>query len=41
MKPKTPLKQQQANFLYQDLIDQLNPKHPLLLFGKENPLGAF
>ena len=41
MKPKTPLKQQQANFLYQDLIDQLNPKHPLLLLAKKIPWGLF
>ena len=41
MKPKPPLKQQQANFLYQDLIDQLNPKHPLLLLAKKIPWGLF
>ena len=35
MRPKAPLKQQQGNFLYQDLLDQLNPKHPLLLLAKK------
>ena len=41
MIPKTPLKQQQGNFLYQDLLDQLNPKHPLLLLAKKIPWGLF
>ena len=41
MKPKAPLKQQQGNFLYQDLLDQLNPKHPLLLLAKRIPWESF
>ena len=41
MKPKAPLKHQQGNFLYQDLIDQLNPKHPLLLLAKKIPWEFF
>jgi len=35
MKPKPSSRQQQGNFLYQDLLDQLNPKHPLLLLAKK------
>ena len=41
MSPKAPLKQQQGNFLYQDLLDQLNPKHPLLLLAKKIPWELF
>ena len=41
MKSKDPLKQQQGNFLYQDLLDQLNPKHPLLLLAKRIPWEFF
>ena len=41
MKPKSPLKQQQGNFLYQDLLEQLNPKHPLLLLAKKIPWRFF
>lgn len=41
MKPKSPLKQQQGNFLYQDLLEQLNPKHPLLLVAKKIPWRFF
>ncbi len=33
MKAK-PTKKDQGNFLYEDLIDQLNPKHPLLQLAK-------
>ena len=35
MKPKPSSRQQQGNFLYQDLLDQLNPKHTLLLLAKK------
>ena len=35
MKPKPSSRQQQGNFLYQDLLDQLNPKHPLLMLAKK------
>jgi hypothetical protein len=39
MKPKILPRQKQGNFLYQDLLKQLNPKDPLLLLAKKNPLG--
>lgn len=32
---------QQSNFLYPDLIDQLNPKHPLLQLAKKIDWSAF
>ena len=35
MKPKPSSRQQQGNFLYQDLLDQLNPKHPVLMLAKK------
>src|SRR5215469_4750885 len=35
MKPKTPSREKQSHLLYQDLLEQLNPKDPLLLLGKE------
>jgi IS5 family transposase len=35
MKPKPPSSQKQGNFLYQDLLEQLNPKAPLLLLSKK------
>jgi IS5 family transposase len=41
MKPKTPPRQKQDNFLYQDLLEQLNPKAPLLLLAKEIPWEMF
>ena len=34
MKPKSSPQQKQGNFLYQDLLEQLNPKAPLLLLAK-------
>jgi len=39
MKPKKSRKEKQANFLYPDLMEQLNPKHPLLELGKKIPWG--
>ena len=41
MKPKTPSRQKQYNFLYQDLLEQLNPKDPLLLLAKQIPWEMF
>jgi IS5 family transposase len=41
MQPKTPSRQKQVNFLYQDLLDQLNPKAPLLLLAKKLPWEMF
>ena len=41
MKPKTPSQQRQYNFLYQDLLEQLNPKDPLLLLAKQIPWEMF
>ncbi len=41
MKPKTPSQQKQYNFLYQDLLEQLNPKDPLLLLAKQIPWEMF
>ena len=41
MKPKSPLRQKQGTFLYQDLLEQLNPKAPLLLLAKRIPWEAF
>jgi len=35
MKPKTPPREKQSHLLYQDLLEQLNPKDPLLLLGKK------
>ena len=40
MKAK-PARKDQGNFLYEDLIDQLNPKHPLLQLGKRIPWERF
>jgi hypothetical protein len=37
MKPKTPPRQKQGNFLYQDLLEQLHPKALLLLLAKKIP----
>lgn len=33
MKPKNPPSQKQTHLLYQDLLEQLNPKDPLLLLA--------
>lgn len=41
MKPKTPSRQKQGNFLYQDLLEQLNPQAPLLLLAKKIPWEMF
>ena len=41
MKPKTPPRQKQGNFLYQDLLEQLNPKDPLLLLAGKIPWEIF
>ena len=41
MKPKPPSQQKQGNFLYQDLLEQLNPKAPLLLLAKKIPWEIF
>jgi IS5 family transposase len=35
MKPKSSSYQKQDNFLYQDLLEQLNTKAPLLLLAKK------
>ena len=40
MKPKPPLKQQQGNFLYQDLLEQLNQTSSAAV-GKDNSLIFF
>ena len=34
--PKTP-NADQSSFFYPDLLNQLNPKHPLLKLGRETP----
>jgi IS5 family transposase len=41
MKPKTPPREKQGHLLYQDLLEQLNPKDPLLLLGKTLPWEFF
>lgn len=41
MKPKPSSRQKQGNFLYQDLLEQLNPKVPLLLLVKKIPWATF
>ena len=41
MKPQTPPRQRQGNFLYQDLLEQLNPKDPLLLLAGKIPWEIF
>lgn len=41
MKPKPSSSQKQGNFLYQDLLEQLNPKAPLLLLAKKIPWEIF
>ena len=37
MKPKRMNREKQSNFLYPELMDQLNPKDPLLILGKKIP----
>ena len=37
MKPDPPPQVKQGNFLYHNLLDQLNPKHPLLVLGQRFP----
>ncbi len=37
MSLKTSVKHTQSHLLYPDLLNQLNPKHPLLLFGNVIP----
>lgn len=41
MKPKRAPDKKQGNFLYQDLLEQLNPKAPLLLLAKKIPWESF
>jgi IS5 family transposase len=41
MKPKSPPYQRQSHLLYQDLLEQLNPKDPLLLLAKNIPWEQF
>ncbi|MDL2267848.1 hypothetical protein LJC46_07685, partial [Desulfovibrio sp. OttesenSCG-928-G15] len=41
MKPKPSSRQKQGNFLYQDLLEQLDPKDPLLLLAKRIPWENF
>jgi IS5 family transposase len=41
MKPKTAPRAKQGHLVYQDLLEQLNPKDPLLLLGKNIPWESF
>ena len=41
MKPKSASTKKQGNFLYHDLLEQLNPKAPLLLLAKKIPWESF
>ena len=41
MKPKTTQRVKQGNLLYQDLLEQLNPKDPLLLLGQKIDWESF
>ena len=41
MKPKISPRQKQGNFLYQDLLEQLDPKAPLLILAKRLPWEMF
>jgi IS5 family transposase len=41
MKPKPPLHEQQGHLLYQDLLQQLNPKHPLVVLSQNLPWAVF
>jgi IS5 family transposase len=41
MKPKTPPRKKQGHLVYQDLLQQLNPKHPLLALAQKLPWALF
>ena len=41
MKPKTPPREKQGHLVYQDLLEQLNPKEPLLLLAQKIPWEYF
>ena len=41
MKPKTSLRTKQGHLLYPDLLEQLNPKHPLLALAQKLPWALF
>jgi len=41
MKHKTAPREEQGNFLYQNLLEQLNPRHPLLALAKKFPWTFF
>jgi len=41
MKPKPSSRQKQCHLLYQDLLKQLNPKHPLLVLAQKFPWDLF
>ena len=41
MKPKTPFRQKQGHLLYPDLLEQLNPKAPLLALARAIPWEVF
>jgi len=41
MTPKPPPHEKQRHLLYQDLLEQLNPKHPLLLLAQKFPWSVF
>jgi IS5 family transposase len=41
MKPKTPSHEKQGHLLYPDLVNQLDPKDPLLLLAKQIPWERF
>ena len=41
MKSKTPPREKQGHLLYQDLLEQLNPRHPLLALAKKLPWALF
>jgi len=41
MKPRSPSREKQGHLLYQDLLEQLNPKHPLLALAQKLPWAFF
>ena len=41
MKPETPSREKQGHLLYQDLLEQLDPKDPLLMLAKNIPWERF
>ena len=41
MKPRTVPREKQSHLLYQDLLQQLNPKHPLLALAQQLPWAMF